>query len=59
MSDLSPEQRRSFAARYAAKRTKADEEVADWINGRGQFVISGVLILIALALVAQVITSLF
>ena len=42
------EEGRSFAERYAAKRSKSDEEVSDWINGRGQLVIVGVFALIAL-----------
>ncbi|MFS0885154.1 hypothetical protein [Aeromicrobium sp. 179-A 4D2 NHS] len=59
MSDLSPEQRRSFAQRYAAKRSKADEEVADWVNGRGQFVIVGVLVLIVAFFLFQIVAGLF
>lgn len=59
MSDLSPEQRRSFAQKYAARRTKADEEVSDWVHGRGQFVIMGVLALIAVFFLFQIVAGIF
>lgn len=50
--------RQSFIDRYAATRSKADEEVADWITGRGQFVILGVVVLLALGFVGQLVADL-
>lgn len=46
---------RSFAERYAAKRSKSDEEVSDWINGRGQIVIAGVFIAIGFWLIVTLV----
>lgn len=49
----------SFSQRYAARRTRADDEVNDWITGPGQRVIVVVLGLIAIWFVLRNVVGLF
>ena len=59
MDDRSREAGRSFAERHAAKRTKSQEEVADWITGRGQLVIGLFCLAVIVLLAVQAIASVF
>jgi hypothetical protein len=51
------EEGRSFAARYAARRSQSDDEVSEWVHGRGSVFIAGVFIVLAVWLVVNLIVG--
>lgn len=58
MNDQNRDAGRTFAERYAHKRTKSEEEVADWITGRGQLVIGAFCLFVVIGMLASVVVSL-